>query len=227
MNSKDEIKKIDTFNNFNIINDRFLVVKENLSINDVYFELCNKKICEYIIDDNSIDQLYKKICDRMDDVFKYYYDMQEKIEDMLYPDESFYYLILNISNIYHLLDLGRFFLDKWKETCYGVIRKIYRIRDNKVIDLKSLKWEYFIFYFVDLYKRNFDLSFFKKVNIFDFEKYHFLSYISVCDIIDGRSLSDVFKLNEYVNRTYNLLLKEYKKYQENSHDEFKEKNEDI
>ena len=60
MNSKDEIKRIDVFKNFNIVNDRFLVIKGNLSINDVYFELCNKKICEYILDDNSIDQLYKK-----------------------------------------------------------------------------------------------------------------------------------------------------------------------
>lgn len=225
---KEEIKKIEVFDKYNIINSKYLIIKNNIFINDVYYELCNKKIKEYLYDDDYIDQIYKDISSKMDDAFKYYFDLQDRIEEMLYPSESYYHLILNISKIYHLLDLGRFFLDRWREKCGGIIRKVYLIDNNSnILNLDKEKREYYILHLVDLYKNNYDFSFFDVVNYYDYEKYHFLSYVSIPDMIDGKTIDGVYKLNNYVIKTYELLLEEYKKYQENSHNEFEEENKDI
>ena len=222
-NIVEEIKKIDYFSNYKIINNKYLVIKNDSYINDVYFEMCNKNIFEYVIDDDLLKEMYDSISRRMDEVFKYYYDLQDKIEDMLYPSQSYYELLLNISKIYHLVDLGRFFLDKWYEKCGGVIRKIYII-DNycDYYELDKLKKDYYIFNMIDLYKKKYDYSFFDMINYRDYEKCHFLSYISVCDIINGSNINSVLKLNNYVDRTYSILLEKYKKYQEDNHRTFKE-----
>jgi len=115
-----------------------------------------------------------------------------------------------------------------REKCGGIIRKVYLIDNNSnILNLDKEKREYYILHLVDLYKNNYDFSFFDVVNYYDYEKYHFLSYVSIPDMIDGKTIDDVYKLNNYVIKTYELLLEEYKKYQENSHNEFEEENKDI
>ena len=57
--------------------------------NNINNDLINSLIDNYSIDkeykDEKIDSIYKNITDDMDSVFTYYYNLQDRIEEMLYP----------------------------------------------------------------------------------------------------------------------------------------------
>lgn len=228
INLEESIKKINYYNYFSIINDKYIFIKENRLLKEVCFEIYKSLLDEYIYDTKSLNEMYSMIANKMDEVFKYYMDLQDKIEDMLYPLESYYFLIINISKIYHMIDLGRFFLDKWKNTCNGIIRKTFFVNEKKDYYLISdLKKEYYIYGLVDFYKLDYDLSFFENNHVYDFERYSFNSLISIPMIISGSNYTDVSKLVDYVDKTYKILLEEYEKYQKDSHEKLEKKDNDI
>lgn len=228
INIKEEISKIDFFNTFFIVNDRFLVLKKSFSLNEIYYEVCNRLMDEVLIDDNYLEDLYQSIANKMDDTYKYYFDLQNKIEDMLYPSKDYYNLIINISKIYHLLDFGRFFLDMWKDNCKGLIRKTYVIDIfSDYYDLRKIKKDYYIYKLVKIYSEKLNISFFNNIEILDYEKYLFFALVSIPVILDEGNINCSEKVISYVNHTYNLLSEEYKKYQENSQSKFEEQNNNI
>ena len=91
------IKKIDIFKTFMIINDKYISIDFDNDYNLIFYELFNYKLDDICFTDQELKDLYDMIALELDNIFKYYYNLQDKIEEMLYPNESFYYLLINIS----------------------------------------------------------------------------------------------------------------------------------
>lgn len=223
LNKIGKIDKISNYNTFSIINDRYILIDYEKDKINIFNDLINYKI-DSIDDSLEIDNIYKKIVSKMDSTINYYFKMQDKIEEMLYPNDSFYILIINISKIYHLIDLGRFFVEKWYNSKDKIIRRLPKI-GSLIIDYDNCEYEYFINILSDLYKENYFIyENIDNYNLYDYERYCFLGLISIVPLIKGDKLDDVLSLINYVNSTYDILLKEYEYDQKNNQAEFKEEN---
>lgn len=221
-----QVKKITDYNYFLIINDNYLYIKEDNYIK-LYKSFLKNISKDVLYDDDSIKKIYENIAKDMDSIFSYYYDMQDKIEEMLYPSESFYILIINISKIYHLVDLGRYFLDRAIKCNNNVIRKIPKF-ENRCRRIDEKDYKYVVSILNDEYHKNNininDIDFF---DLFEDEICFFLSISSLIPKIDGYNKNEVINLVNYVDRTYNYMLKKYEKYQKSDEENFKNKNNDI
>lgn len=221
-----EVKKITDYKSFSIINDNYLCVKDDNFIN-LYKDLLKNISKDVLYDEDSIKKIYENIAKDMDLIFSYYYDMQDKIEEMLYPSESFYILIINISKIYHLVDLGRYFLDRAIKCNNNVIRKIPKF-ENRCRKIDEKDYKYVVSILNDEYHKNNininDIDFF---DLFEDEICFFLSISSLIPKIDGYNKNEVIDLVNYVDRTYSYMLKKYEKYQKSDEENFKNKNNDI
>ena len=221
-----QVKKITDYNYFLIINDNYLYIKEDNYIK-LYKSFLKNISKDVLYDDDSIKKIYEEIAKDMDSIFSYYYDMQDKIEEMLYPSESFYILIINISKIYHLVDLGRYFLDRAIKCNNNVIRKIPKF-ENRCRRIDEKDYKYVVSILNDEYHKNNininDIDFF---DLFEDEICFFLSISSLIPKIDGYNKNEVIDLVNYVDRTYSYMLKKYEKYQKSDEENFKNKNNDI
>lgn len=210
------VNKLLNKNNYTIINDRYI------RYSNIDGELINDLINDYSIvfdyNDERIKEIYKLITDDMDSVFKYYYGLQDTIEEMLYPSESFYYLIINISKIYHLIDLGRYFIDKWFNSGKKDLRLIPNINYddiNNKINICSL--------LNNLYRNDkINISIIDEIDLYDNEFNCFCGLVSIVPTIDGYQKKEVLDLINYVDNTYNYLLKKYEEEQEKDESYFKE-----
>ncbi len=208
------INKILRYKSFSVVNDRYIF------FDYISNRFINELIENYFVDgnyDDKYEDIYNKITNDMDIVFKYYNDLQDRIEEMFYPTEAFYYLIINISKIYHLLDLGRYFIDKWINTKSKVVRLIPNI-NKKTIDSKIS-----ICSLIDSLYKNSKLSIndIKRIKLYEGEFYCLCGLISIVPIIDGKNINEVFDIINYVDNTYNYLLEKYEKEQKKDKDNFK------
>ena len=209
------VNKLLNKNNYTIINDRYI------RYSNIDGELINDLINDYSIvfdyNDERIKEIYKLITDDMDSVFKYYYGLQDTIEEMLYPSESFYYLIINISKIYHLIDLGRYFIDKWFNSGKKDLRLIPNINYddiNNKINICSL--------LNNLYRTDkINISIIDEIDLDNNEFNCFCGIVSIVPIIDGYNIKEVLDLINYVDNTYNYLLKKYEEEKEKDETYFK------
>ena len=221
-----QVKKITDYKSFSIINDNYLYIKEDNYIK-LYKSFLKNISKDVLYDEDSIKKIYENIAKDMDSIFSYYYDMQDKIEEMLYPSESFYILIINISKIYHLVDLGRYFLDRAIKCNNNVIRKIPKF-ENRCRRIDEKDYKYVVSILNDEYHKNNininDIDFF---DLFEDEICFFLSISSLIPKIDGYNKNEVIDLVNYVDRTYSYMLKKYEKYQKSDEENFKNKNNDI
>ena len=198
-----KVNKILKKKNYTIINDKYI------KYSSIDAELINDLINDYSIvfdySDEKIKDVYNKITDDMDSVFKYYYDLQDKIEEMLYPPESFYYLIINVSKIYHLIDLGRYYIDRWFNSSNKDLRLIPNINDddiNNKINICSL--------LNNLYRTDkINISIIDEIDLDNNEFNCFCGIVSIIPIIDGYNIKEVLDLINYVDNNYNYLLKKY------------------
>lgn len=223
----EHIKKISDHQLYIIINDRYLIIKDGFSYADVICSIYKDNLEDVYYSDNDLEKIYDDITKRMDKVFKYYLDMQDRIEDMYYPTESYYLLIINISKVYHLVDLGRFFIDQWFSYKSNTNREGFYI-DSHLVDLDNVIRDDFvkIIYRILMEKKvSYDLL--DSIELYDYEKYYLYGLLSVVEIIDGSNLVHVKSFVEYVDSTYKYLLKQYEKYQKDNQSKFKEENNDV
>lgn len=221
-----QVKKITDYNYFLIINDNYLYIKEDNYIK-LYKSFLKNISKDVLYDEDSIKKIYENIAKDMDSIFSYYYDMQDKIEEMLYPSESFYILIINISKIYHLVDLGRYFLDRAIKCNNNVIRKIPKF-ENRCRRIDEKDYKYVVSILNDEYhKNNININDIDLFDLFEDEICFFLSISSLIPKIDGYNKNEVIDLVNYVDRTYSYMLKKYEKYQKSDEENFKNKNNDI
>ena len=210
------IKKIDIFKTFMIINDKYISIDFDNDYNLVFYELFNYKLDDIFFTDQELKDLYDMIALELDNIFKYYYNLQDKIEEMLYPNESFYYLLINISKIYYLVDLGRFFLDKWFNSNNNKVRRIISIKNDELYLIED-SINYYVFELDKLFKnKKIEVSLFDDINMDDYESFILYSLLSIPYKIEGDNIDEVKEIVNYVDYTYKFLLEKYEKYKEDN-----------
>lgn len=232
----DYIASINFSNYISLINEKndnfglFLVESHDEGFIDVLSNLSLKSSKNVINSDDDLKNIYDSIYFNIDDLYKYYLSVQDKIEEVMYPSQSQYYLIINISLVYHLLDIGKFFLDKWMNSDNSIMREVlffkdisyHNFIDGNIVLFEDSRFEK-ISYFLDKYYKSNYLSsnlfdeidaFISSTSMSNSECFLFYSLIAISRKIDMNSLVDVNSLNYYVQETYNYLLKKYKEHQE-------------
>ena len=210
------IKKIDIFKTFMIINDKYISIDFDNDYNLIFYELFNYKLDDIFFTDQELKDLYDMIALELDNIFKYYYNLQDKIEEMLYPNESFYYLLINISKIYYLVDLGRFFLDKWFNSNNNKVRRIISIKNDELYLIED-SINYYVFELDKLFKnKKIEVSLFDDINMDDYESFILYSLLSIPYKIEGDNIDEVKEIVNYVDYTYKFLLEKYEKYKEDN-----------
>ena len=68
-----------------------------------------------LIDLDSIKEIYETTTDKLDQLYNYFYDLQNQIEEELYMSPANYLLIRNMSLIYQSIALSKEYIDKWYE----------------------------------------------------------------------------------------------------------------
>lgn len=76
------------------------------------------------VDDDYIKEIYENIINKLDQLYKYYNDIQDMIELEVYMSPANYLLIRNISSIYLSLRKSREYIEKW----YSILKNEHRIR---------------------------------------------------------------------------------------------------
>ena len=184
--------------------------------------------------DDKIQKIEYKIRFQLRSLLQYYYGMQEQIEEMLYPRNFFYQLIVNISSIYSLLNLGLYFLDQWvhcNPLSYQEVLTVRRVDSanylgGKIIDFSKAKRDYYVYelanYYLDHYQDKSVLddldSFFLSIE----DRYIFYALISIVWKMDQDTMDDVSALLNYVQKTNSYLLQKYQEDQKIEKDVFTE-----
>lgn len=209
----------------------------------ILLELYQKSSHEVLWDSFQIEKVYQKIQSQYQELSKYYYDLQDTIEEMYYPRKSFYDLLLSISSIHHLIPLGSFFLEKWKGNgtfSYQEVLTVHNLNSNnyfdeKIVDFSSSRKDYFIYELANYYQKyykeksilyNID-SFLDELAATIGDKTLFYSLICILWKIDGELTREVDDLLFYVEQTSSYLLEKYKEYEETEKGMFKEEKKDV
>ena len=243
-----EKKDIDEYDIFPFIEEEN-IPKEEKSIDLVYIlSLLHNKTLYYqnvVLDE--VKKTYEELNKKIDYLNKYYFDMQDIIEQKIYQSPEEYLLIRNMSLVYSSLNYSKEKLQEWYQ--YKITQKKERIvllhnkpsLDHFLIGNKKqlISW--------DKYKRNipiYDFLYFYKTNYLDvemaslFELYQskfsytkdeyllFLSLITIPEkiVFTNHHFYDCQKVYEmiiYLNKTKDFVLKENEKYKYEEKNEFK------
>jgi hypothetical protein len=149
------------------------------------------KYKNYNIDE--VKKIYEDKIVEIDNMMKYYLDLQDYIEEMSFPTAGYYLLIKNISKIYELLRRSRNYLDRW-----------YSDGDNKFslsLLIENLSLDNFRMgdktYFIDLGNFTWDFS------SFDLDKF----YKSNFNLVEMKSLINIYNLECHTDYRSNLFFK--------------------
>lgn len=242
-------EEIDNYNIFPYI-EQINIPKQEKGVDLVYIlSILHNKTLYYqniVLDD--IKKQYEDFNNKIDDVNRYYFNLQDEIEQKIYYSPEQYLLIRNVSLIYSSLSFAKDKLKEWYE--YKIKQKKERIvlLHNKpsidhllINDKKALiswdksKRDIPIYDFLYFYKKNYDElemnSLFdiyqSKFNYTKDEYLLFLVLIAIPEkvIFTGYHYNDtekVYDMINYLNKTRNFILKENEKYKSEDKNEFKE-----
>ena len=87
------VKKINCFKTCCCINDNIVIVNKDNKICDIFDDMFNYFLKDVCYSHLQIEELCNNIQKRMDETYNYYLNLQDKIEEMLYPSYSYYLLI--------------------------------------------------------------------------------------------------------------------------------------
>ena len=216
----------------------FLVKKTSNTNLDTLYDLYEKSRSKNEWTEEDFDRIYHDLLIQYDSLFQNYFMLQDKIEEMYYPTESFFLLLIHMSDIYRLLSLGRFFLEQWRAMHVYQYQEVYTLENilpsnfvlGNVIDVShgkrnmaiiELSHYYHIYYYQDYLIEDIS-SFLEQFSLDKSEKYLFYAKLAIIKMIDGRNMLDVKSLLYYVQITYQFLLEKYQKYQKTNNNEFQE-----
>lgn len=195
------------------------------------------------VDDDYIKEIYEGTINKLNDLYKYYNDIQDSIELEVYMSPANYLLIRNISNIYVVLNESRSYIEKW----YSILKNEHRMRyayihgnlkdehllekdnlyliswDNSRIDLPVYDLEIF-------YRNSFtDISLNSLLEIYELkyplkkeELYLLISFLLIPDKVDMQ-LSEYSKIKQvanivlYINQMLSYLENNANKTDYNTH----------
>lgn len=75
--------------------------------------LQNKTTFYKEIDLDEVKKIYEEKTDELRYLYNYYQAIQTMIEEEIYMSPANYYFILRVSSIYHILNMGLFYVEKW------------------------------------------------------------------------------------------------------------------
>ena len=225
-------------------NEKDLLSKGKEIINAISYLQLKSIFYEELLE-KEFNNLYENILHDIDYQMKYYLDLHDYIESFSFPRVDYYYLLLNISNIYKILQKSRYYLDLWHQKKIFKIRKCYSIHNVSFANFCFSKSSYFLDFtdcFKDFIFSDF-ISFYKKevlsvdmIYLFDYyQKNIFLSEEEfvllkafICipkKLVFTKNIYDntvsIYYLLEYIENT-NSFLEKYEKNQETNKDKFEE-----
>jgi hypothetical protein len=181
----------DYFELYNYYDDK---VDDNTKGKEMIFALCSlhlKSVISSTYSRDDIKRIYEEKVLEIDNMMRYYLDLQDYIDTMSFPTASYYLLIKNISKIYELLRRGRIYLDNW----YNIDDTNY----NEVLLLNNLSLDDFrvgdVSYFLNI--KDFDWS----LAVYDLEKF----YKSNFNVLDIKGLIKLYDSNCRMDNK-NILL---------------------
>lgn len=205
----------------------------------IFVDLYKKSMHSKSFSIDKKNKIFQRVKKQNLELMNYYHSLQDKIEEMYYPMNSYYQLLINISKIYKLLIIGDYFMNKWIESSdnsYIEVLVLKNIKtsnfiDNKVIDLSKSTRDYYIFELANYYQNNYlsdgiidDILYFEdnfSMSVEDSKLFYGL--ISNVWKIDGDNIDEVKKLVQYVQKTLMFLSEKYEEDQKQEEDMLKEK----
>ena len=230
---------------FEDCNNKYIEIKENKHIynyNDLVFN--KSKLFNKIINIHSIKKdyfkfdkdLYDKLNKKISDTYKYYLELQDKIEEMDFPKPAEYLLINNISSIYKLLNYSKDKLDSISSN--SLIIKSLIVNKINFIDKDNIYFNY-DYFTRDLLVYDLDMIY-RNIGYLELDKYELdldnlnllLCLISIPEEIflnksNYINTINIRKLINYVNKTFNFCLEKDKENEKANQEIFEEKNKDV
>lgn len=190
---------------------------------------------------DDVKKIKEKIMFNLDKCYKYYLNLQEKIENMSFPPPDKYLLINNISQIYKLLEVSKYRLDNLELNSLREVILINNFDNNifkNIIDFNYYSKDIFVYDLEKLYKKDYKnfKDVLKKYNDklkISKEEWNLLSIlISIPEevTLENNHYNDCIKIRNlinYVNYTFSFLSEEDEKYKETDKQELEEENENI
>lgn len=190
---------------------------------------------------DDVKKIKEKIMFNLDKCYKYYLNLQEKIENMSFPPPDKYLLINNISQIYKLLEVSKYRLDNLELNSLREVILINNFDNNifkNIIDFNYYSKDVFAYDLEKLYKKDYKnfKDVLKKYNDklkISKEEWNLLSIlISIPEevTLENNHYNDCIKIRNlinYVNYTFSFLSEEDEKYKETDKQELEEENENI
>lgn len=227
------------------INDKY----EIFSLNDLEEESITNALItlHYLTEEfrecskDDLKKIKEKIMFNLDKCYKYYLNLQEKIENMSFPPPDKYLLINNISQIYKLLEVSKYRLDNLELNSLREVILINNFDNNifkNIVDFNYYSKDIFVYDLEKLYKKDYKnfKDVLKKYNDklkISKEEWNLLSIlISIPEevTLENNHYNDCIKIRNlinYVNYTFSFLSEEDEKYKETDKQEFEEENENI
>ena len=210
-------------------------------------ELHKKSMSDEIVTTDDITVLYQSIDRKIKDLEKYYFDLQNRIEEDSFLKIDFYFLLKNISIFYKSLYLSMNKIVRWYENHSLSVRKGYILHNSSLnnfcvsydssyfFDFSLCKKDLLIYDFVEFYKENalnvdmFSIvSSYQKYICFSDEEWDLIySLILIPNKIDfSYSVYDnvlcIRKEIDYLEKTFSFMSKKDEENQKTNEDEFKE-----
>ena len=190
---------------------------------------------------DDVKKIKEKIMFNLDKCYKYYLNLQEKIENMSFPPPDKYLLINNISQIYKLLEVSKYRLDNLELNSLREVILINNFDNNifkNIIDFNYYSKDVFAYDLEKLYKKDYKnfKDVLKKYNDklkISKEEWNLLSIlISIPEevTLENNHYNDCIKIRNlinYVNYTFSFLSEDDEKYKETDKQELEEENENI
>lgn len=199
---------------------------------------------QVVLDD--IKKMYEDLNQTIDNLYRYYYDLQDIIEQKVYMSPEEYLLIRNISLVYSSLSFAKDKLNKWYEIKLKQKKERVVLLHNKpsldhilinnrkqLISWNSCKRDIPIYDFLHFYKESYlTLDMTSLFELYQSKFYYtqdeyllFLTLVTIPDKIifsknHYRDCQKVYEIIKYLVKTRDFILKEDEKYQETNKNEF-------
>ena len=195
-------------------------------------------------DNNDLNNILEKYKYEIEESLKYYLDLQDYIDELDFLSPQYYLLILNISNIYKILQYGKKIIDELltkdslsirKSICVGNCScdNFVSEKNKYFIDWTNASNNYIIYDFVSFYKSNFsriDMNslfdiYNDKILLSNDEFNLLVGIICIPKIIhftknNYKNTLMVRELVDYVSKTYEFVLEKNEKYEKTNKNEF-------
>ena len=195
-----------------------------------------------VIDIDKIKEIYENTIDKLEELKKYYLNIQNVIEEEMYMSPANYLLIRNISLIYKAIYMSHEYIDKWYRTVektnsirhayiHGNLRKSHLLENNNLylISWDKSRIDYPIFDIEEFYKNSYMdiglkdiLSIYeKKYPLKKEEKYLLFAYLLIPNKIDLKKdeysrIKDVANIILYLQDLVTYLENDSKKANNNT-----------